>query len=144
LPPLFELFEAVDSFDGFSALADFDEAAGFSDAVDFSGAADFSLDAAFSLDFAFDFETVTIDEILSIVEAGTPAFERSATEEYGRPSMIFFAYAEPMPGSASSCSWVAVFRSTFEDLLLAAKPCAAGRRSSAATTARNRCTRIFE
>ena len=31
---------------------------------------------------------------------------------YGRPSMIFWAYASPMPGNAASCSLVAVLTST--------------------------------
>src|SRR2546426_1090957 len=30
---------------------------------------------------------------------------------YGRPSMIFWAYASPTPGRATSCSFVAEFRS---------------------------------
>src|SRR5262249_31184914 len=56
--------------------------------------------------------TVTIDEILSIVFFGTPAFERSATELYGRPAMIFLAVTGPMPGSASRSACEAVLRFT--------------------------------
>src|SRR5262245_44238413 len=69
--------------------------------------------------------TVTMGAILSTVFAGTPAFERSLTEEYGRPAMIFFAVAGPMPGSASRSAWEAVLRSTFAagaDLSAAAPP----------------------
>jgi hypothetical protein len=132
------LFDAVVSFAEAADVEDFEEAADFSDAEDFS------LDAAFSddFDFDFDFETVTMDEILSMVDCETPAFDRSATDSYGRPAMIFFAVASPTPGRASSSCWVAVLRSTFEDFF-AAKPCAAVRKSSAATTARNRCARKF-
>ena len=57
-------------------------------------------------------DTVTRGEIFWIVEAETPAFERSATDEYGRPAMIFFAVAAPTPGRSSSSFWVAPFKST--------------------------------
>jgi hypothetical protein len=57
-------------------------------------------------------ETVTDEEIFEIVLWETPALERSATEVYGRPAMIFFAVTSPTPGSASSSFWLAVFRST--------------------------------
>src|SRR5262249_14757587 len=56
--------------------------------------------------------TVTIDVILSIVFLGTPAFARSATDEYGLPAMIFFAVAGPTPGSASRSACDAVLRFT--------------------------------
>ena len=55
---------------------------------------------------AFSAETVTRERILLMVDVGTPAFERSSTLLYGRPSMIFFAVASPIPGI--SCSWAAV------------------------------------
>src|ERR1700759_1518378 len=41
--------------------------------------------------------TVTIGVMVAMVFAGTPARERSCTEEYGRPAMIFFAVAAPTP-----------------------------------------------
>jgi hypothetical protein len=46
-------------------------------------------------------DTVTIEPILEIVDDDTPARERSPTEEYGRPAMIFFAVTAPTPGRAS-------------------------------------------
>src|SRR5262252_5336013 len=124
---------------GFSAAAGFSEAAAFSF---FAGFSDFS--AAGSEDFAapaLGLDTVTREEILSIVLADTPAFERSATDEYGRPSMIFLAVASPTPGNASSSCWVAVFRSTF--LLLAASADAAGRASVRTRSAASFRVRIF-
>src|SRR6185312_948268 len=36
-----------------------------------------------------------------MVDGGSPARDRSETEEYGRPAMIFFAVAGPTPGSVS-------------------------------------------
>src|SRR6516165_1756407 len=56
--------------------------------------------------------TVTSGEISSIWRLETPARLRSATDEYGRPAMIFFTVAGPMPGSLSSSAGVAVLRST--------------------------------
>lgn len=114
----------------------------FSALEDDSPFAGFSEDAAdLELDFDFDFDTVTSEEILSIVLAGTPAFERSATEEYGRPSMIFFAVAVPTPGNASRSAWEAVLRSTF--LALAACATEEGRRS-ASTRSTTRLHERFE
>ena len=46
-------------------------------------------------------ETVTSEAILSTVLAETPARERSETDEYGRPAMIFLAVASPTPGRDS-------------------------------------------
>jgi hypothetical protein len=48
--------------------------------------------------------TVTLLLILLMVDVLTPARFKSATDVNGRPAMIFFAVAGPMPGSASSCS----------------------------------------
>jgi len=56
--------------------------------------------------------TVTKGVIFLIVEAETPAFDRSSTEEYGRPAIIFFAVAAPTPGRVSNSFSLAVFRST--------------------------------
>ena len=56
---------------------------------------------------------VTSGVILLIVAAETPAFDKSLTEEYGRPEMIFFAVASPTPGNSFSSAALAVFRSTF-------------------------------
>jgi len=56
--------------------------------------------------------TVTDGVIFLIVAAETPAFDKSLTEEYGRPAMIFFAVASPTPGNASNCAALALFRST--------------------------------
>src|SRR5437867_7371956 len=55
----------------------------------------------------------TSGAILSIVFLGTPTLERSLTNEYGLPAMIFFAVASPTPGRFSSSAWVAALRSTF-------------------------------
>jgi hypothetical protein len=55
--------------------------------------------------------TVTSGVIWLIVEAGTPAFDRSPTEEYGRPAIIFFAVASPTRGNSSNSPALAVFRS---------------------------------
>src|ERR1700737_2468349 len=56
--------------------------------------------------------TATSGVIFWIVLAGTPAFERSVTDPYGRPAMIFFAVAGPTPGRSSSSFSVATLRST--------------------------------
>jgi len=48
-----------------------------------------------------------------MVAAETPAFDKSSTEEYGRPPMIFFAVAGPTPGKLSRSFSLDVFRSTF-------------------------------
>src|ERR1700730_13065020 len=56
--------------------------------------------------------TATSGGIFWIVFAGQPAFERSATDPYGRPAMIFFAVAGPTPGRSSSSFSVATLRST--------------------------------
>ena len=115
------------------ALEDFSVFAGFSAASE--------VPAGLELVLVFDFETVTSGVILSIVFAGTPAFERSATEEYGRPSMIFFAVAVPTPGSASRSAWEAVLRSTF----LALAACATDEgRTSASTRSPTRLHERFE
>ena len=78
-------------------------------------------------DFVFDFDsvdavaeaapplTVTSGVIFLIVAAEIPDLDRSSTEEYGLPAMIFFAVAAPTPGRASSSFSVAVLRSTFEE-----------------------------
>jgi len=75
-----------------------------------SDAADF--DSDLRDDEAAEPCATTDPRILSIVLLDTPAFDRSSTDAYGRPSMIFFAVALPTPGSASICSAEAVFRST--------------------------------
>jgi hypothetical protein len=84
-------------------------------AVDF---VDLGLDAAAGWDGALDAAdvpplTVTSGVIFFTVAAAMPAFDRSATDEYGLPEMIFFAVAAPTPGSASSSFSLAVFKSTF-------------------------------
>lgn len=56
--------------------------------------------------------TVTSGVIFFTVAAEMPAFDNSATDEYGRPAMIFFAVAVPTPGNASRSFSVAVFKST--------------------------------
>jgi hypothetical protein len=56
--------------------------------------------------------TVTIGVIFCMVALFTPALDRSDTDEYGRPAIIFLAVAGPTPGSVSSCFSDAVFRST--------------------------------
>src|SRR5205085_12134511 len=56
--------------------------------------------------------TTTRSSTISMVRAGTPARARSLTDAYGRPAMIFFAVAAPMPGSPSRSAWLAVLRST--------------------------------
>lgn len=56
--------------------------------------------------------TFTSGMIFRIVAGGTPARVRSLTELYGRPATIFFAVAGPTPGSLSSSSSLAVFKST--------------------------------
>ena len=61
----------------------------------------FCTGVAASLDAA---PTVTIGAILSIVLLGTPALLRSATDENGRPAILFFAVAGPTPGNASSAA----------------------------------------
>lgn len=67
---------------------------------------------------------VTRGVIFLIVEAETPAFDRSSTEEYGRPAMIFLAVAAPTPGRLSSSFSLALFRST---CVLELLDCVAGR-----------------
>lgn len=57
--------------------------------------------------------TVTSGVIFLIVVPETPAFDKSPTDEYGLPAIIFLAVASPTPGSASSSAAVAVLRSTF-------------------------------
>ena len=52
----------------------------------------------------------TCERILPIVVVGTPAFDKSSIDLYGRPAMTFFAYFEPIPGIDDSCASVAVFR----------------------------------
>src|SRR5215510_217515 len=57
--------------------------------------------------------TETRGVIFLRVDLFTPAFERSSTDWYGRPAMIFFAVASPTPGSFSRSSWLAELMSTF-------------------------------
>jgi hypothetical protein len=64
--------------------------------------------------------TVTSGVILVIVEPETPAFDKSLTEEYGRPEIIFFAVASPTPGNSFSSAALAVLRSTFAPAVLEA------------------------
>jgi len=55
---------------------------------------------------------ITNPEILAYVAAGTIFLVFSSVFIlYGCPSMIFWAYASPTPGSATSCSFVAEFKS---------------------------------
>lgn len=61
---------------------------------------------------AAELPTVTIGLIFPIVDADTPAFDKSFTEEYGRPAIIFFAVASPTPGKSFSSAALALFRST--------------------------------
>lgn len=56
--------------------------------------------------------TFTIDENAEICLAVRPAFDRSPTELYGRPAMIFLAVDAPMPGTDCNSAALAVFRST--------------------------------
>jgi hypothetical protein len=65
---------------------------------------------------------VTSGVIFVIVEAETPAFDRSAAEEYGRPEMIFFAVAVPTPGKVSRSFSLALFKSIFASELFAWPP----------------------
>src|SRR5262249_45984929 len=60
----------------------------------------------------FAVPTVTSGVIFVSCDALRFNFFKSSTLEYGRPAIIFFAVASPIPGSASSCAWVAVLRST--------------------------------
>lgn len=60
--------------------------------------------------------TVTSGVILPIVAAETPAFDKSATDEYGRPEIIFFAVASPTPGNSFNSAALALLRSTFPPL----------------------------
>jgi len=65
----------------------------------------------------------------STVGRGTTFFfTRSVFALYGRLSMIFCEYFSPIPGSASNCSLVAVFRSSRSALLavVAVVPCVCG------------------
>ena len=56
--------------------------------------------------------TVTSGVILLIVAVETPAFDKSLTDEYGRPAMIFLAVASPTPGRSLRSAALALFRST--------------------------------
>jgi len=56
--------------------------------------------------------TVTSGEIFAMIPAETPAFDKSSTDEYGRPAIIFFAVAGPTPGKLSNSFSFAVFKST--------------------------------
>src|SRR5262249_15756594 len=96
------------------AAAAIEEGAAFSILPGFSLAADF---AAFPAGAAAGAAaepppTVTILLNLEMVFSERPALEKSETELYGRPAMIFFAVASPTPGSSSRSFWEAVFRST--------------------------------
>src|SRR5262245_4403000 len=79
-----------------------EEGADFSILPGFSLAADFAAGAGAGAAAELPPETVTILLNLAMVFSGTPAFERSETDLYGRPAMIFFAVASPTPGSSSS------------------------------------------
>src|SRR5581483_6610838 len=59
-------------------------------------------------------DTVTLGRIFSMVLSATPAFFKSATDEYGRCATIFFAVAGPTPVRESSSFSDAVFRSTLD------------------------------
>src|SRR5262245_39330784 len=100
------------------AGADFSILLGFSFAADFAA----GLAAGPAAGAAAELPPETVTSLLSFetVFSGTPAFERSETELYGRPAMIFFAVASPTPGSSSSSFWEAVLRSTSAFLGLAA------------------------
>src|SRR5512136_116997 len=56
--------------------------------------------------------TVTKGFKASICLVERPDFERSSTDLYGRPAVIFFAVAGPTPLSASSSFWEALFKSS--------------------------------
>src|SRR5690242_8031767 len=77
-----------------------------------AGADAFAARGAAAAGVGADAPTVTMPAIACVVRADTPARPRSATDEYGRPAMIFFAVAAPIPGSASNCACVALLRST--------------------------------
>lgn len=55
--------------------------------------------------------TVTRGVISSICRLETPARDRSATDEYRRPAMIFSAVTLPIPGKVARSFAEAVFRS---------------------------------
>jgi hypothetical protein len=55
---------------------------------------------------------VTSEVILPMVAAETPAFDKSPTDEYGRPEIIFFAVASPTPGNSFNSAALALLRST--------------------------------
>ena len=74
--------------------------------------------------------TATNDLILSMVAAGIPDFDRSSTDLYGRPAIIFLALAAPMPGNSSNCASVAVFKSTAAVGFWSAASIAAERRTT--------------
>ena len=57
--------------------------------------------------------TVASGAIFAMTPAERPAFDKSLTDEYGRPAMIFFAVAAPTPGKLSKSFSLAVFKSTF-------------------------------
>jgi hypothetical protein len=80
------------------------------EAIGFAGVAD--LLAADFTGAEVALPNVTKGAIFLIVAAGTPAFDRSLVEEYGRPEMIFVAVAAPTPGNLSNSSSLALFRST--------------------------------
>mgnify|MGYP004704134187 CR=1 FL=1 len=56
--------------------------------------------------------TVTCVDIFLMMLADRPVFDKSATEKYGLPAMIFFADAELTPGRLSKSFSLAVFKST--------------------------------
>lgn len=76
---------------------------------------------------------VTKGVIFLIVEAETPAFDKSSTEEYGRPAIIFLAVAAPTPGRVSNSFSLALFRSI---CALEVLDCVAGREAAVAGIAR--------
>jgi hypothetical protein len=73
-----------------------------------------SFDSAFADSAELMREAFTIGRIFFRVASEIPARRKSATDLYGRLSMIFFAVASPTPGSASNSDCEAVFTSTFD------------------------------
>jgi hypothetical protein len=75
-------------------------APGVLDSLGFAGVADLVAAALTGAEAAPP--NVTRGVIFLIVAAETPAFDKSSTEEYGRPAMIFFEVASPTPGNSFS------------------------------------------
>jgi len=74
---------------------------------------DLGVEAAALAGAAFAPLTLARGAIFAMADAETPAFDKSSTDEYGRPAMIFFAVAGPTPGKLSNSFSLAVFKSTF-------------------------------